>query len=361
VRNVIAVLVILANVLIGCAAPAAVPTASPAAAGPTATIAPPSSPPPAPTATTPPATATTPPATPTLPPPATVPPTIAPSPAVASFPITVVDDAGRKVTFDRAPERIVSLTPGHTETLYALGVGDKLVAADLYSTFPAEAKAKAKLNTYPNPNVEELVSLKPDLILCLVEGDEFLKTMDSRHIPTLKLFPNTVDGTYRDIALVGQVTGTASKASAIVDAMKENQASIVARTKDAPRPRILYELDASDPTKPWVAGTGGFYGALVPLAGGKNVFDDVTLPATQVSAEQVIARDPEIIVLLDATSPFNAQTPAMVIARPGWSKITAVRTKKIVPVDPDAMTRPGPRLIDGLGQLAKAIHPELFP
>jgi iron complex transport system substrate-binding protein len=143
--------------------------------------------------------------------------------------------------------------------------------------------------------------------------------------------------------------------------MKSKQAAIVARTKDAPRPRILYELDASDPTKPWVAGRGGFYGALVPLAGGKNVFDDVSLPASQVSAEQIIARDPEIILLSDATSPFNAQTPAMVIARPGWSKISAVRAKKIVPIDPDALTRPGPRLIDGLEQMAKVIHPELFP
>jgi iron complex transport system substrate-binding protein len=275
--------------------------------------------------------------------------------------VTVIDDAGRKVTFDRAPERIISLSPGHTETLYALGLGDRLVVADQYSTYPAEAKPKAKLNTYPNPNVEEIVSLKPDLILVLVEGDEFIKQMDARHIPVLKLFPSTVDGTFRDIALIGQVTGTTSSATSIVNAMKEKQAAIVARTKDAPRPRILYELDASEPTKPWVAGTGGFYGALVPLAGGKNVFDDISLPASQVSAEQVIARDPEIILLADANSPYNAQTPVMVAARPGWSKIAAVRTKKILPVDADAITRPGPRLIDGLEQMAKLIHPELFP
>jgi iron complex transport system substrate-binding protein len=204
------------------------------------------------------------------------------------------------------------------------------------------------------------VSLKPDLVLVLVEGDEFIKAMDARQIKVLKLFPSSVEGTFQDISLVGQVTGTAERAKAIVDGMKAKQAAILAKTKDAPRPRILYELDASDPTKPWVAGAGGFYGALVPLAGGKNIFDDVTLPASQVSAEQIISRDPEIILLSDATSPYNAQTPAMVIARPGWSKIAAIRNKKILPVDPDTLTRPGPRLIDGLEQLAMVIHPELF-
>jgi iron complex transport system substrate-binding protein len=362
VRNVIVGLLVLANLLAACAAPAAAPTASPAAVTPTATSAPPTPTPVPPTATALLPTATVEPPTPTVPVPSpTTAPTVAPSPTPAAFPVTVVDDAGRKLTFDRAPERIISLSPGHTETVYALGLGDKLVAADLYSTYPAEAKPKAKLNNYPNPNVEELVALKPDLILSLIEGDEFLKTMDARHIPTLRLFPSTVDGTYRDLELIGQVTGTADKAAAIVAAMQEKQASIVAKTKDAPRPRVLYELDATDPTKPWVAGTGGFYGALVPMAGGKNVFDDIKLDASQVSTEQIIARDPEIVILSDATSPFNAQTPAMVLARPGWSKITAVRTKKVIPVDPDAMTRPGPRLIDGLEQLAKVIHPELFP
>ncbi len=356
-RHVILVLLIVANILVGCAAPAATPTTPPAP-----TVAPaaatPTSLPATPTTEPPTATVAIPTATPPAP---TQVPTPLPSPTVASaFPLTVVDDAGRKVTFDRAPERIISLSPGHTETLYALGVGDRLLVADQFSTYPAEAKPKAKLNTFPKPNVEELVSLKPDLILVLVEGDDFIKQMDSRQIKVLKLFPSTVEGTYQDIALVGQVTGTSTRAQAIVDGMKEKQAAISARTKDAPRTRVLYELDASDPTKPWVAGGGGYYGALVPLAGGKNVFDDITQPADQVSTEQIIARDPEIILLSDATSPVNAQTPAMVIARPGWNKIAAVKAKKIIPVDPDVLTRPGPRLMDGLEALAKVIHPELF-
>jgi ABC-type Fe3+-hydroxamate transport system substrate-binding protein len=170
--------------------------------------------------------------------------------ASATFPVTVTDDAGRKVTFSAAPQRIISLSPGHTETLYALGAGDRVIVTDQYSDFPAENQAKAKLNTYPKPNVEELVSLKPDLIVVLVEGDDFIQQMDGH---------------------------------------------------------------------------------------------------------------PDIIILGDSNAPFNAQTPDLVRARSGWNQINAVKNGRIYPLNDAFLSRPGPRLIDGLEQMAKIIHPELFP
>jgi len=299
------------------------------------------------------------------------PPTVPPSPtapastptgaaATSAFPVTVTDDAGRAVTFDRAPRRIISLTPGHTETLYALGVGDRVVVTDKYSDYPAENKPKATLNTYPKPNVEEIVALQPDLILVLVEGDEFIQQMDARKIPVLKLFPKTFDDTLKDIVILGKVTGTASKAEQITTAMRERAATVTAKTKDAPKRTVLYELDASDPTKPFVAGPSGFFGSLVPLAGGTNIFDDLKSPSGQVSAEQIIARNPDVIILGDSLLPFNPQTPAMVKARPGWAGIAAVRTSQIFPLDDSLLERPGPRLIDGLEEMARLIHPELF-
>jgi len=194
----------------------------------------------------------------------------------------------------------------------------------------------------------------------LVEGNDFIQQMDARQIPVLKIFPGSFDGTLKDIDLLGRVTGTEPRAQQITQDMRARANAVVAQTKDAPRPRVLYELDASDPTRPFVAGSGGFYGDLVPMAGGTNIFADVKEPAAQVSSEQIIARDPQIILLADATSPYNAQTPAMVKARPGWSAISAVRSGKIYPVDGDLLTRPGPRLVDGLEAMAKIIHPELF-
>ncbi|HEV8638056.1 MAG TPA: ABC transporter substrate-binding protein [Chloroflexota bacterium] len=284
------------------------------------------------------------------------------SPAqAANFPVTVKDDADRTITFDRLPQRIVSLTPGHTETLYALGAGDRVVVTDKYSDFPPENKPKATLDTYPKPNAEELVSLKPDLIVVLVEGDEFIQQMEPRGIKVLKLFPKTFDGALGDIELLGRVTATESRARQITDEMRERAAAVVAKTKNAPKPRVLYELDASEPARPFVAGPAGFFGGLVPMAGGQNVFDDIGKPSGQVSTEQIVARDPEIIIMGDADSPFNAQTPDMVRTRPGWQTIAAVRTGRIHPLDQAFLSRPGPRLADGLERMAKIIHPELFP
>ena len=355
-RSFVLQVLLLTSLLVACASPAAQPITPTSAPRPTATT--PATPTLARASTvaptqTPPSSPTSAPATPTA-------PVKAQATSVSGFPVTVTDDAGRTVTFDRPPTRIISLSPGHTETLYALGLGDHVVMTDTYSDYPPENKPKAKLNTFPKPNLEEIVSLRPDLVVTLVEGNDFIQEMDARHINVLKLFPGTFDDTLRDIDLLGKVTGTEPRAQQITANMREREASIVARTKNAPKPRVLYELDASDPSKPYVAGAGGYFGNLVPLAGGKNVFDNVKGPSAQVSSEQIVARDPQIILLADADAPYNPQTPAMVKARQGWSQITAVRTGKIYPVDGNLLTRPGPRLVDGLEQMAKLIHPELF-
>lgn len=342
---------LLVGWLLAACAPAT-PAASPTVGVPTATSATAPSPTVAPSPTSP--------ATPTSAPT----PTPAASPtvqaAVAGFPVTVSDDDGNTLTFDRPPQRIISLSPGHTETLYALGLGDKVIMTDKYSDFPAENKSKATLVTYPKPNVEQLIALQPDLIVTLVEGGEFTQQMNAHGVKVLKLFPKTFDGTLKDIEILGRATGTEARARAITTAMRERANAVIAKTRNAPRPSVLYELDASDPTKPFVAGPGGFYGNLIPLAGGKNVFDDLKGSAGQVSAEQIIARNPSIIILGDAHVPYNPQTPAMVKARHGWDQIDAVRSDRIYVMDDALLSRPGPRLIDGLEQLAKLIHPELF-
>jgi iron complex transport system substrate-binding protein len=281
-------------------------------------------------------------------------------PTPARFPVTVTDDANRSVTFEKSPQRIVSLSPGLTETLYALGMGDRIVASDQYSDFPAENKPKATLNTYPKPNTEELVSLHPDLVVALVEGDDFIQQMDARGIKVLKIFPKTYDATLHDIDELGQVVDATPRATQLTSDMRRRADAVIAKTRDAPKISVLYELDASDPTKPWVAGPDGFFGNLVPLAGGKNVFDDLGRPSGQVSTEQIIARNPTIVILGDTNAPFNAQTPAMVKLRTGWNQIDAVKNGRIFALNDAFLSRPGPRLVDGLEQMARLLHPELF-
>lgn len=280
----------------------------------------------------------------------------------SDFPFTVTDDSGTSVTFAAPPQRIISLNPGLTEIVFALGHGDSLVAVDSYSDYPAEAKdIQPRLTTYPSPSVETIVSLKPDLVLSLAERDDDLAQIRRQGVPVLKLFPKDFDATVATIRLLGQLLGSPDASDAIATDMTTRRDAVVSAVADAPRPRVLEELDASEPDKPFVAGPVGFYGQLIDLAGGSNIFGDLPGDVGQVGAESVVQRDPEVIILTDATLPFNPQTPEMVAARPGWGTITAVRNGAVYPVDASLYSSIGPRLVDGLEQLARLLHPDRFP
>jgi cobalamin transport system substrate-binding protein len=276
------------------------------------------------------------------------------------FPLTVSDDSGRQVTIPAAPQRIVSLAPAHTELLYALGIGDRVVAADTYSDYPPEARARAKLNCWPRPPLESIVALKPDLVLILTQGDDFIQQMERLRIPVLKLFPETYEKALEEIALLGRVTGTEREADRLVGTMRSRSISVEERLRGVKRKRVLYELDATDPARPFVAWNGGFYGAILRMAGGENVFDDSGAPSGQVSLEQVVARDPEVILLGDTQSPSHPQSRELVFKRPGWGRITAVRKRQVFPVESERITRPGPRLVEGLEEIARILHPDRF-
>jgi iron complex transport system substrate-binding protein len=283
-------------------------------------------------------------------------------PAPSPFPLTITDDAGVSSTFATSPQRVVSLNPGLTEITFALGAGSRLVAVDTYSDYPPEARnVQPRLTTYPSPSAETIVSLKPDLVLALAERDEDLAPIRRQGIAVLKLFPRDFDAAVQTIRTLGRLYGAADAAATISSDMLARRAAVVAAVADAPRPRVYEELDASEPDKPFVAGPNGFYGQLVDLAGGTNIFGDLTGDVAQVGAESIVERDPEVIILTDADVPFNPQTPAMVAARPGWDGITAVQNGAIYAVPGTLYSTPGPRLIDGLEHLANLLHPDRFP
>lgn len=276
------------------------------------------------------------------------------------FPLTVTDDAGRKVTLKAPPRRIISLAPGHTETLYALGVGERVVLADSYSDYPSAVRPKAKLQCWPRPPVEQIVAARPDLVLVMTQEVDFLGQMDAARVPALKLFPRSYDAVLREIELLGRVLAVEAQAGKMVRRMR-SRAAAVRRVLGGVRPkRTMYELDASDPARPYVAGGGGFYGEIVRMGGGQNIFADLKTPAAQASVEQVVARDPEVILLGDTRSPANPQQPGRVRSRPGWAGIAAVRTGRIFAVNSDRITRPGPRLVEGIEEVARLLHPERF-
>jgi iron complex transport system substrate-binding protein len=276
-------------------------------------------------------------------------------------PVTVPDDSGVQTTFVAPPRRIVSLNTGHTETVFALDAGDRLVAVDSYSNYPAEAQqVRPRLTTYPTVSIETIVSLKPDLVLALVEKDDVLSQLRQQGLPVLKLFPKDFQTTTQEIAMLGRALGVPERGASIAADMRARRDATTQAVADAPRPKLFYEMDASDQTKPFAAGPNGFYGQLVDLAGAANIYADLPGDVAQVSAESVVARDPDLIVLADAYSPYNPQTPAMVGARPGWSDITAVKNGAVSAVQEELFASPSPRLADGLEALAYLVHPDRF-
>jgi iron complex transport system substrate-binding protein len=278
------------------------------------------------------------------------------------FPLKVTDDSGVSTTFAVAPQRVVSLNPGLTEITFALGHGDALVAVDTYSDFPPEARdIQPRLYTFPNPSVETIVALQPDLVLTLAESDDVIAQLRAQGIPVVKLFPKDYDATAEAVRTLGRLFGSPDAGEALATDMSTRRDAVVAAVANAPRPRVYEELDASQPGMPFAAGPNGFYGQLIELAGGTNIFADLPGDAGRVGAESIVQRDPEVIILTDSDLPFNPQSPDMVRGRPGWSVITAVRNGAIYPVPGSLYSTPGPRLAAGLEDLARILHPDRFP
>lgn len=276
------------------------------------------------------------------------------------FPVVVTDALGRTLKFSAAPKRIISLSPGYTETLFALGVGDHVVAVDEYSDYPPEAASSVKVSGAHNHNLEQIVSLQPDLVVALVERDDLINSLAAQRIPALKLFPDDFEGVLDSILLLGKVTGTEPRANEIVEAAKKRVNRVVTRVTGLPLPRVFFELDGTDPSKPFTPGPHSFIGDMIRIAGGWNIAQGVRTSSSRISLEAVVAADPEIIVLGDAKNPINPQTSADVANRAGWSEITAVRKKAVYPVDNALFFRPGPRVVEGIETLARLFHQEAF-
>jgi len=279
------------------------------------------------------------------------------TPTPAPSAIALTDDAGRTVEIIEAPQRLVSFAPSNTEILFALGLGDRVVGVTDFCDYPEEAKAIEKVGGI-EPNLEKVVSLDPDLVLAIGGNLDLVSKLEGLGITVLVLDPSDLEGIYRDIELVGQAAGVEERAEALVAEMRKRVEAITAKTEGlASRPKVFYELDATDPSKPYTPGPGSWHDDFIKLAGGINVAADAKMQWVQLSTEEIIAQDPEIIILGDANYGVTAE---MVRERPGWGVIAAVRNDRIYPIDDNLISRPGPRVIDGLEALAKIIHPELF-
>jgi iron complex transport system substrate-binding protein len=296
--------------------------------------------------------------------PATVPgtPAIAASPAPttppaeAAFPLTLVDDEGRDVAIPSRPERIVSLTPATTEILFAVGAGPRVVARTDFDDFPPEAAALPAVATFQGVDVEKIVGLEADLVVA--GGNSFnspdaLERLRSLGIPVLVVYAPDVATVLRDIELVAAAAGEASAGTELVAAMQAEIDALAAavEAEGGPRPRVFYELDATKEI--YGPADSSFLAEMIALAGGEPITTG-SPTVYSIPLETLIAADPDVIVLGDAAYGVTAD---QVAARPGWAVMSAVRNGAIRPVNDVIVTRPGPRLADGLRALALAIDP----
>ena len=294
--------------------------------------------------------------------PTTVPPTSAVPPTTVPTPITITDVAGRKVTLAGIPQRIISLAPSNTEILFALALGPRVVAVDDFSDYPVEAKVLPTIGGSRGKfNFEQIVALKPDLILAAeITSPEAIKKLEDLKltVAVISVTKTSFDSILNDITLVGQMTGQVDQAQRVTSAMKQKMDAIKAQVATAKtQPRVYWELDASDPAKPFTVGPGNFVNDLIALAGGINIFGTASKPYPQISIEQVVTVNPEVIILSDAAYGITVES---VLQRSGWGNIAAVQKKQVFPIDSNLTNRPGPRIVDGFEAVAKLIHPELF-
>jgi iron complex transport system substrate-binding protein len=290
-----------------------------------------------------------------VPVPPTAEPTSAPTAIATGAAITVEDGVGNVITFESAPQRIISLAPNHTEVLYALGLGDRVVGVTEYCNYPPEAAEKPRVGDFVNADLELIVGLEPDLVLATtMHMAETVPALQERGIAVFVLDPQSVNSVLDEIRTIGQITGREAAADALVAHMQTRIDAVQQRVKDAPRPKVFWELGP----ELFTVGPNTFVSDLIDLAGGENVAADADMPWPQLSVEAIILKDPDVIVLADHN---YGQTVEMVKERPGWEDIAAVKAGHIVEIaNDDIVSRPGPRLVEGVEFLAKALHPDLF-
>jgi len=273
--------------------------------------------------------------------------------------LTFTDDMGREITLTGTPERIVSLAPSTTEILFAIGAGAQVVGRDEFSDYPEEAKALPSIGgSFGEYNVEAIVALEPDLVIAAeINTPELVKQLEDLGVTVYYLGnPLTLEEMYGKLETVAELTG--HDVSELVSSLQARVAAVDEKIMPlSARPNVFYEIDASDPSKPYTYGPGTFGDLLITRAGGYNIGNVTTDPYPQLSLEQIVVENPSIIVLGDS---MWGVTPESVLERAGWESIEAVKSEQIFPIDDNLISRPGPRLVDGLEALAKILHPGVF-
>ncbi len=270
-------------------------------------------------------------------------------------PRTFVDDLDRKLYLAKPPKRIVSLAPSITEILFAIGLDEEIVGVTDFCNYPPQALTKPKV-AYSQPNLEVLIGLEPQLVLAppsFLRAD-ILAKLDQLKIPTFVLESQTVEGIFTHIQLLGRMVGRPKEANEQAALLRKQVADLTKKLEGHPRPTMLYVLN-SEPLI--TVGPGSFIHHVIELAGGRNAAERASAPYPRLTMEEVLMQNPEILVFPIGEYEGIPQSEQDQWKR--WETLRAVQDGKLFQIRSDLMNRPGPRILDGLKQLAKILHPDV--
>ena len=262
-------------------------------------------------------------------------------------------------------QRIVSTAPSVTEMLYALGLGDRVVGVTTFCHYPPEAAQKPKIGDYLRPNIESIVALKPDLVVVEITGIRRVERLPALKLNVLEVDDGTLAGIYDSIRKIGAAAGIAERAAALCGKMQAALDDIRRRTARWPRRRMMFVAGRSPGRLEdlIVVGRGSHLNELIEIAGAVNAVGDVAAAYAKVSFEQVLARNPEVIVdmgeMAQTAGVTEAQKRAVVALWERQGTLTAVKQRRVFAVASDIFVVPGPRVVEAARELARMAHPEV--
>jgi len=264
----------------------------------------------------------------------------------------VTDQTGRRVNVPENPQRLISLAPSITETLYALGVGDRIVGDSDYCDYPPDALLKPHVGGTQNPSLEKIVDLKPDLVLGIPEANrrETADQLEHLGIPLYGLAAGSVDGTLNSIEDLGKILGRGPQAHSLVEGLRRRVEAVKQAAENNPRPKVLFVVWF----RPLItAGHSTFIADAIRIAGGVSISDDLAGEWPRLSLEDALHRNPDIIIFSrsESFSPSFDEFQKF----PGWKDFRAVKDHRMYFVS-DTINRPSPRLIDALEEVARVLH-----
>jgi iron complex transport system substrate-binding protein len=262
------------------------------------------------------------------------------------------------------PQRIVSTAPSITELLYALGLGDRVAGVTRFCRYPPEAQKKPKIGDYVNPNLEAIAALKPDLVIIQTNPARLAERLGALHLRVLEINQENISALFQSIRIVGNATGRSAAAEKLAALIRSQLDGIHQRVAALPPVRMMFVVSRSPNRLDGlvVVGKASYLNEVIQLAGGENVFRDAVASYPEVSLEEVIARNPEVVIDTgDMGDPGEKQHARQVIAL--WQRaraVAAVRNNRVFPVTADFYTIPGPRVVNAAQQILDMLHPTVL-